>query len=183
MSSAASSHPGDARLRVIDLSEGDPAASEARRLAAMELQLAQAARQPAWFHGLTMLPLLREGDQVQVEPITHRDVRIGDVVTYRFEDKFPTRRVVAVDRARRRFVIMGDSVPGRREYLVPFDDVLARVVRRRRDGAWLATTSFAWRRQTARALCGDYLRRAPWLGLPRTVWRVCRTLLRPAGPA
>jgi hypothetical protein len=142
----------------------------------MELQLARAARDYAYFHGLTMLPLLREGDEVEAEPITWREVRVGDIVTYRFEDKFPTRRVVAIDRDRREFVIMGDSIPGRREYLVPFDDVLARVVARRRDGAWLDRASFAWRRRTAFVLVRDHLRRAAWLAFPRAIWRRLRRL-------
>lgn len=152
---------------------------DAPRLVAMELQLAHASSplgRLACFHGLTMLPLLREGDEVQTEQIHWRDVRIGDVVTYRFEDKFPTRRVVAVDHEHRRFVIMGDSIPGRREFLVPFDDVLARVVRRRRDGVWLDTRSFAWRRRTALVLSRDHLRRARWLAMPRGVWRLVRRL-------
>jgi len=140
----------------------------------MELQLAHADRRLAYFHGLTMLPLLREGDEVLTEPIDWGDVRIGDVVTYRFEDKFPTRRVVAIDRAARRFVIMGDSIPGRREYLVPFEDVLARVVRRRRDGHWLDVTSPTWRLQTMRVLFHDHLRRAAWLAGPRAAWRSLR---------
>lgn len=140
----------------------------------MELQLAHADRRLAYFHGLTMLPLLREGDEVQTESVHWRDVRIGDVVTYRFEDKFPTRRVVAIDRATRRFVIMGDSIPGRREYIVPFEDVLARVVRRRRDGQWLEATSATWRLQRARVLFADALRRAPSLAAPRAVWRRLR---------
>jgi hypothetical protein len=140
----------------------------------MELQLAHADRRLAYFHGLSMLPLLREGDEVQTEPIGWKDVRIGDVVTYRFEDKFPTRRVVAVDRSARRFVIMGDSIPGRREYVVPFDDVLARVVRRRREGRWLEATAPTWRLRAIRVLFQHQLRRAPWLAPPRAVWRRLR---------
>ena len=150
------------------------AAPAARRLAALELQLAHADRRLAYFHGLTMLPILREGDEVLTEPVRGEAVRIGDVVTYRFADKFPTRRVVAIDRSTRRLVIMGDSIPGRREFLVNFDDVLARVVRRRRDGRWLDVRSARWRLQSARVLFRDRLRRAPGLALPRAVWRRLR---------
>lgn len=149
-------------------------AGDLARLAAMELQLAHAGRHFAYFHGYTMLPLLREGDQVQLEPVHWSAVRVGDVVTYRYADRFPTRRVIVIDRVQRRCIIMGDSIPGRREYHVPFEDVLARVVGRRRDGRWLTTTSFAWRRQTARVLAREYIRRAGWLALPRHVWRRLR---------
>ncbi|MCC7009821.1 MAG: hypothetical protein IT184_13525 [Acidobacteria bacterium] len=143
----------------------------------MELQLAHANRHLAYFHGLTMLPVLREGDEVRLEPVAWRDVRVGDVVTYRFEDKFPTRRVVAIDRRRGRFVIMGDSIPGRREYLVPFEDVLARVVGRRRDDVWLATSSWSWRWHTIGVLWRDHIRRAAWLAAPRALWIRARRYL------
>jgi len=149
-------------------------ASDARRLAAREAQLSHSQRYPAYFHGRTMLPILQEGDNVETEPVTWQKVRRGDVVTYRAGDKFPTRRVVAIDRGARQFVIMGDSIPGRREYLVPFDQVIARVVRRRRHDVWLATTSFTWRRRTMRMLWADTLRRATWLAFPRAIWRVVR---------
>jgi hypothetical protein len=147
---------------------------ESRRLAALEIQLAHSHRRLAYFHGLTMRPVLQEGDEVETEPVSWQAVRTGDVVTYRFEDKFPTRRVIVVDRERRRFVIMGDSIPGRREYLVPFDDVLARVVRRRRDGRWLDVSSMPWRLQALRVLLRDRLRRWTWLAGPRRLWRAMR---------
>jgi hypothetical protein len=147
-----------------------------RRLAAMEVLLASSRREPAYFHGYTMLPLLREGDEVETEPIDWQDVRLGDVVTYRFGDRFPTRRVVAVDRAQRCFIICGDSIPPPQEFRVRFEDVIARVVRRRRNGVWLTTASAAWRLQKARVLVHQHLRRARWLTGPRHVWRRVRRL-------
>jgi hypothetical protein len=143
----------------------------------MELQLAASDRHLAYFHGRTMLPLLREGDEVRTEPIDWTQVRTGDVVTYRFEDKFPTRRVIVVDRPRRRFIIMGDSIPGRRDYLVPFDDVLARVTGRRREGQWLLRTSLTWRLRTLQVVARDRLHRAAWLSGPRRLWRLLRRAL------
>ena len=142
----------------------------------MEVQLAHSARQFAYFHGLTMLPLLREGDHVETASVLAEDVRVGDVITYRFEDKFPTRRVIAIDRERRTLLIMGDSIRSRREFAVPFDDVLARVVRRRRDGVWMGRESLVWRLQTRRILVREYTRRARWLALPRGAWRAIRSL-------
>ena len=148
-----------------------------RRLAAMEVQLAHSHHHLAYFHGLTMLPILREGDEVRTEPICWCVVRVGDVVTYRFKDKFPTRRVVAIDEAQRQFIIMGDSVPGWREYPVSFEDVLARVVGRRRDDVWLETSSLTWRWRTAWILLRDRLRRAPWLAGPRKLRRALKRLI------
>jgi hypothetical protein len=99
-----------------------------------------------------MLPLLREGDEVEVDPVAWEDVREGDVVTYRDRDKFPTRRVVEIRHEERVFVIMGDSIRPRRSWLVPFDDVIGRVARRRRDGRWMTTRHWGWRLQRAKVL-------------------------------
>lgn len=145
-----------------------------RRTVAHELRLSRPAAPPAYFHGLTMRPLLLEGDYVVTEPITAADVRLGDVVTYRCEDKFPTRRVVARDERTGTFTCMGDSIPGRREYLVPYDDVLARVVRRRRGGEWLATTDVSWRWQTGKVMASEWARRSRWLRPARWVTRPLR---------
>lgn len=120
----------------------DPLGSQ--RLAAKELQLEAAGRsQPAYFHGLTMLPLLVEGDLVTVEAVEGPDVRVGDVVTYRYEEKFPTRRVIRIDTDERILHIFGDAVDG--HYRVDFDDVLARVVSRRRGERVLRADSWRWR--------------------------------------
>ena len=122
-----------------------------------------------------MQPHLVEGDRVVTEPIVAEDVRLGDVVTYRFEDKFPTRRVVRRDRHAKTFTFMGDSIPGWREYVVPYDDVLARVVRRSRDGSWMATTDPAWRWQTAKVLARVWAHHSRLLGPVRWVTRPLRT--------
>ena len=113
----------------------------------MELQLGRTPIEPAYFHGYLMLPLLREGDEVVVEPIDAGALRVGDVVTYRGGDKFPTRRIMAFDPGSASMVIMGDSVRPRRTWLVPTDDVLGRVVWRRRDGRWMTTKHWRWRWQ------------------------------------
>lgn len=145
-----------------------------RALAVRELQLADSRKRPVYFHGLTMLPLLVEGDDVETVPVRGEDVRVGDVVTYRFDDKYPTRRVVVADRERRRLVIKGDSIEGDREDHVDFDDVLAKVTRRRRDGEWLTTSDWEWRVQTWRVLARDRRRRDPRLAPLRDGWRAVR---------
>ena len=122
------------------------------RIAAMELQLQRSHREPAYFHGYLMLPLLREGDDVEVEPVSGEQVRVGDVVTYRDADKFPTRRVMEIRRDERAVVIMGDSIRPRRTWIVGFDDVIGRVVRRRRNGTWMTTSDWRWRGQRARVV-------------------------------
>jgi hypothetical protein len=120
-----------------------------------------------------MLPLLREGDEVVVEPVTPAELRVGDVVTYRDADKFPTRRIVAIHEDGQSLVIIGDSVRPRRTWLVPTDDVLGRVVRRGREGTWMTTRHWRWqwqrhkvvlRYRLAASAVGDAYRRA--LGRP-----------------
>lgn len=131
-----------------------------RRTVAHELRLSNPDAPPAYFHGLTMRPHLVEGDLVITEPIEAADVRRGDVITYRCDDRFPTRRVMARSSRDRAFICMGDSIPGRREYVVPYDDVLARVVRRQRDGVWLSTRALVWRWQTGKVLAAEWARRS-----------------------
>ncbi len=149
-------------------SERDP------RVVAHELRLSRAAGPPAYFHGLTMQPHLVEGDLVVTEPVAAADVRLGDVITYRFEDKFPTRRVVARDGRADRFTCMGDSIPGWREYDVPYEDVLARVVRRQRGGEWLAASDLRWRAQALRVLLRAWAHRSRLLGPIRWATRPLR---------
>lgn len=118
----------------------------------MELQLVRSTVDPAYFHGFLMLPTLREGDEVEVEAVSWNEVRAGDVVTYRDGERFPTRRVTEIKRADELFVVMGDSVRPRRRWLVPFEDVIGRVARRRRDGKWMTTGHWRWRLQRAMVL-------------------------------
>src|SRR5262245_54949924 len=113
----------------------------------MELQLERTPIEPAYFHGYLMLPLLREGDEVVVEAVPTDVLRVGDVVTYRDPDRFPTRRIMAIHEHGQSLVIMGDSVRPRRTWLVPSDDVLGRVVRRGREGRWMTTRHWRWRWQ------------------------------------
>ena len=144
------------------------------RTVAHELRLSRPGAPPSYFHGLTMRPHLVEGDLVETEPVDAAAVRLGDVVTYRHEDKFPTRRVVWRDRTRRTFTIMGDSIPDRQEYVVPYDDVIARLVRRRRGDEWLSTADLPWRWQTIKVMVRECLRRSRWTLPLRWVTRPVR---------
>ena len=143
----------------------------------MEIQLARSRSEPAYFHGYLMLPLLREGDEVEVDPVAWGDVRPGDVVTYRDRDKFPTRRVVEIRHGSRVFVIMGDSIRPRRSWLVPFEDVIGRVARRRRNGRWMTTRHWRWRFQRAKVLVRHRLPATP----PASVVRWYRRKRRAQG--
>lgn len=107
---------------------------------------------PVYFHGETMRPFMGEGDLVEVEPVAWNDIRRGDIITYRFEDKFPTRRVIRIDRDRELLVLRGDSIRGWPDFHVSRHDVLGRAVVVVRNGRRIDRHSREWRRATRRAL-------------------------------
>lgn len=149
----------------------DPRAARRR---ALELRLeAASADRPVPFHGLTMLPLLQEGDEVVLEPVNPEELRVGDIVTYRHGERFPTRRIVAVDRGKATVLIRGDSMPNR-DFQVPTDEVLGRAVARRRGTSWCTERDPAWRRQRRAVLWRDRLAALP---APRPLRRAAALLL------
>ena len=136
------------------------------RRAARELQLsARASGQTHYFHGESMRPLLIEGDEVVVEPVEWSEIRLGDIVTYRYLDRFPTRRVVGKSGAR--LELWCDNWPDRFFSTVPAD-VLGRATARRRGERWLSARSWSWRRARWRAL----IYHARLVHLPALYWRV-----------
>ena len=97
----------------------------ARRIA-RELALVQSRKiGPHVFHGATMLPFLVDGDEVSIEPVTFDQIRPGDVVTYRDQQYFPTRRVIRIDRRSRSLILKGDAIP-HLTFFVLEEDVLGR---------------------------------------------------------
>ncbi|MEM1399558.1 MAG: S24 family peptidase [Pseudomonadota bacterium] len=118
-------------------------------VAAHELRIAKGSLSDAYFHGKSMEPILREGDIVSLEPVTFAEVRVGDVVTYRDDDRFPTRRVVS--RRRGRLSLWCDNWPHLR-FHADAADVLGRVNARNRNGERLSVDSDEWRQQTEWAL-------------------------------
>lgn len=131
---------------------------ETARSVALDLQLESSARlRPVYFHGETMLPFLREGDRLIVEPVAFEDVRVGDVVTYREGDRYPTRRVTEIQPRRRVLVIRADNLPGR-VFHVPAADLLGRVAARRRNGRWIRESDPEWRWTRLRARVVERMR-------------------------
>lgn len=117
--------------------------------AARELQLLHGDRMDVVFHGLSMDPLLFEGDRVVVEAVDVGDIVVGDVICYRHDDKYPARRVVA--RGADHFVLWCDAWP-QLQFRADFESVLGRVVARTRNGHELAATSPEWLGRRDRAL-------------------------------
>ncbi|HEY1372594.1 MAG TPA: S24/S26 family peptidase [Candidatus Binatia bacterium] len=127
-------------------------------LVAKGLQVQHSAlNRTLYFHGESMLPFLREGDEIVVEPVAWAEIRIGDIITYRFDDKYPTRRVVR--RLSESLELWCDNWPDRR-FRAEQSAVVGRVVARRRDGRWIGRDEAAWRRNGRRALLRFYVRAA-----------------------
>ena len=142
------------------------ATGQKTRLIAKELQVAVSSpNRTLHFHGESMRPLLVEGDEVVVEPVAWNRIRIGDIITYRYLDRFPTRRVV--HKRNDRLELWCDNWPDR-SFTAMRDDVLGRAIARRREGVWLTAAGREWRRARRRALA-RYVRLVVY---PPVYWRV-----------
>ena len=120
------------------------------RLIARELQLAiSSPHRTLYFHGESMGPLLIEGDEVVVEPVEWDRIRLGDIVTYRYRDRFPTRRVIR--KTETGLELWCDNWPDR-SFTAARGDVLGRAIARRRDGVWLTVRDGEWARARRTAL-------------------------------
>ena len=120
------------------------------RLIARELQLAiSSPHRTLSFHGESMRPLLIEGDEVVVEPVEWDRIRLGDIVTYRYRDRFPTRRVIR--KTATGLELWCDNWPDR-SFTAARGDVLGRAIARRRDGVWLTVRDGEWARARRTAL-------------------------------
>lgn len=123
-------------------------ADRARQIA-QELQLARSSQMRVRFHGQSMQPLLRDGDRVIVEPVGWDDIRPGDLITYRCEDRFPTRRVVR--KRASTLLLWCDNWPHDR-FQASRAQVLGRAVARERHGVWLDCRDSEWRAAGRRGL-------------------------------
>jgi hypothetical protein len=130
----------------------------AARLAAKELQLSLSSEtRTLHFHGESMRPFLVEGDAVVVAPVAWDDIRIGDVVTYRKDEKFPTRRVVR--RSRNGLFLWCENWPAR-EFFAARGDLLGRAVARQRGGEWVTWRDAEWASARRAALAAYWRRHA-----------------------
>jgi signal peptidase I len=126
------------------------------------------------FHGTSMDPLLFEGDLVVVDDVGFSDIRVGDIVTYRYLDRYPTRRVVGIRPDR--LTLWCDAWPNLVFRAAP-DDVLGRAVARIRNGHRLDATANEWLVRRDRAL-RTYRRTQPRLFVRRVIGGVRRRLGR-----
>ena len=110
-------------------------------LAAKELQLEKSGILGAVsFHGNSMLPFLVDGDELISVPVSWNEIKAGDIVTYRLEDKFPTCRVI--EKRLDKLVVKADHWPELIE--VDPEDVLGKVVERHRGVEILKAGDPSW---------------------------------------
>jgi hypothetical protein len=136
------------------------------RLVAKELQLALSSEERTlYFHGESMRPFLVEGDEVVVTPVDWDAIRLGDVITYRFGEKFPTRRLIR--RIGEDIELWCENWPDR-YFRARREDVLGQAIARKRDGQWLTIRDREWRAARRSALI-KYWR---FVATPRAARRV-----------
>jgi len=133
---------------------------------ARDLQLLHSARTRAVrFHGLSMYPFLQDGDRVTVERVSWEEIRRGDIITYRCESQYPTRRIVR--KHRDRLLLWCDNWPDLRSTATR-EEVVGRAVALERGALRLHATDADWKRATRRAL------RAYRAAVVRRVWHRLR---------
>lgn len=122
-------------------------------LHAQELQLLASARlEPVLFHGKSMEPFFLDGDELWAEAVAWEEIRPGDIITYRLTDQFPTCRVM--EKKGSHLLLSTDN--WRWAHFEAWqEDVLGRIVARRRDGRILRHTDPEWT-QTAQQLVLRY---------------------------
>ena len=88
------------------------------------------------FHGSSMLPLLRDGDMLVVESVAWEQIAPGDIVVYRFDDRYPALRVM--EKLQDKLFLKADNWPAP-IFEAWRDDVLGRVAGLRREELIVAT--------------------------------------------
>ena len=89
-----------------------------------------------------MHPFLQDADELVVEPVEWRQIRVGDIITYRLQDKFPTCRVVR--KTPSFLTIKADNWPVFQAD-VEKKDVIGKVIRRKRRCFVLTNNNWRWR--------------------------------------
>lgn len=103
------------------------------------------------FHGESMKPFLEDGDEIIVMSVKWKEINVGDIVTYRLDDKFPTYRVVS--KMEDKLILKPDN--WMIAYEIPREDVLGKVVERRRGGSSLSCADWLWILFSQRVLLGE----------------------------
>jgi MoaA/NifB/PqqE/SkfB family radical SAM enzyme len=128
------------------------------RQVAREMQLRESADgTTVLFHGNSMLPFLEDGDELRVEPVAWDEIAVGDIITFRLLDHFPTLRVTR--RGKNKLWLHADHWRGR-TFVAWREHVLGRVVARTRRGKTLRASSPYWKLYTTALLSARRARAA-----------------------
>lgn len=148
---------------------GDGPIEQDTRLIAKELQLELSSTvRTLYFHGESMRPFLVEGDELVVEPVVWEAIRPGDVITYRYLDRFPTRRVM--HKSANELLLWCENWPDR-SFHAGRDAILGRAVARRRGDDWLRYSDLGWKSARLKARSRWRLRQLLRVDIPRLPWR------------
>ncbi len=84
--------------------------------------------------GMSMTPLIRDGDIITIDSLMSMPIRTGQIIAFLcpVSAKLVVHRVVA--RSSSGLIMQGDSMHGHNDGLVPFENLLARVIRIERSG-------------------------------------------------
>lgn len=131
--------------------------------ALVEEQLAAGLQVSLPLRGISMKPLLREGDVLVLSPLHGQEATVGDVVLFRYGHRHILHRIVGIDDGG--YTLQGDNAYTTES--AARADLLARLVEvRRPDGRRVATDSAAWRCLSRCALVRKRFRNVAvrWLG-------------------
>ena len=95
---------------------------------------------PVIFHGNSMSPFLEDGDELIVITVNLDEIKIGDIITYRLDKKFPTYRVVK--KLQDYLLLKPDNRP--QIFQVHREDILGKVIERKRGGSSLSDANWQW---------------------------------------
>lgn len=128
-------------------------------ISAKELQLLGSKNfDPVYFHGETMLPFLREADELIITPVNPTEIKLGDIVTYLDDDKFPTRRVIRDLKSKHSFLIQGDT-SSKIKAVVPYDSVAGKAIGRKRNGKWIYQNNLRWKWAASQIVTREWIKR------------------------
>ena len=86
--------------------------------------------------GRSMYPTIRENEPITVEPIAPQDVKVGDIILYRFEESVVAHRVMRIEKREgnaSRFILREDTW-GTLDEPVEAEQILGKVVSVERAG-------------------------------------------------
>lgn len=106
-----------------------------------------------YFHGKSMLPFLREADEVTVFPVSWEDISKGDIITYQDRNKFPTYRVYK--KKDKELILKADNWYAFFE--VSKENVLGKVAKRKRGAREISCDDLFWRMSTKHVFLKDWI--------------------------